>query len=157
VVRALRRAVEIAPFDFHSWGRLGRTLAYGGGQQELRKGQAVLDRILAGAPNHPMIPYWLYSKANACVREGRYEDAVKFARMSVESQPSHAKAWDALANGLGQLGRIDEARQAMDRALRANPAMTPQHLAAQIRVLAGGRLELAENSLSGLRAAGLLD
>jgi Flp pilus assembly protein TadD len=117
----------------------------------------VLDRILAGAPDHPMVPYWLYFKANACVREGRYEEAVAFARRSVEAQPGYAGAWVALANGLGQLGRFDEARQAMDRALRANPAMTPQHLAAQIRILAGGREELAENSLSGLRAAGLLD
>ncbi len=155
-VRALRRAVEIAPFDFHSWGRLGRTLAYGGGPEELQEGQAVLDRILAGAPDHPMVPYWLYFKANACVREGRYEEAVGFARRSVEAQPGYAGAWVALANSLGQLGRFDEARQAMDRALRANPAMTPEHLAAQIRILAGGQDELAENSLSGLRAAGLL-
>ena len=156
-VRALRRAVEIAPFDFHGWGRLGRTLAYGGSEEELREGQAVLDRILAAAPNHPMVPYWLYFKANACVREDLCEDAVKFARMSVEAQPGYAGAWVTLANALGQLGRIDEAREAMNRALRANPAMTPQHLAAQIRVVAGGRPELADKSLAGLKAAGLLD
>lgn len=156
-VRALRRAVEIAPFDFHSWGRLGRTLVYGGDAAELREGQAVLDRILAAAPNHPMVPYWHYFKANACVREDRSEDAVRFARKSVEAQPGYAGAWVTLANALGRLGRSDEARQAMNRALRANPAMTPQHLAAQIRTLAGGRQELAEKSLSGLKAAGLLD
>jgi adenylate cyclase len=156
-VRALRRGVEIAPFDFHSWGRLGRTLAYGGSREELHEGQAVLDRILTAAPNHPMVPYWLYFKANACVREDRYEDAVRFARMSVEAQPGYSGAWVTLANALGQLARIDEARQAMNRALRANPAMTPQHLAAQIRILAGGRPELADKSLSGLKAAGLLD
>jgi cytochrome c-type biogenesis protein CcmH/NrfG len=77
--------------------------------------------------------------------------------MSVEAQPGYSGAWVTLANALGQLGRIDEARQAMNRALRANPAMTPQHLAAQVRILAGGRQELADNSLSGLKAAGLLD
>ncbi len=156
-VRALRRAVEVAPFDFHCWGRLGRTLAYGGNSEELSEGQAVLDRILAAAPNHPLVPYWHYFKANACVREDRYEDAARFARLSVEAQPGYAGAWVTLANALGQLGRIDEARQAMDRALRANAAMTPQHLAQQIEILAGGRPELAEKSLAGLRAAGLLD
>ena len=156
-VRALRRAVEIAPFDFHIWGRLGRTLAYGGDAEELHEGQAVLDRILSAAPNHPMVPYWLYFKANACMREDRYEDAVKFARMSVEAQPGYSGAWVTLANVLGQLGRDDEARQAMDRAFRANPALTPQHLAAQIQILAGDRDDLAEKSLSGLKAAGLLD
>ena len=155
-VRALRRAVEVAPFDFHSWGRLGRTLAYGGGEEELSEGHAVLDRILAAAPNHPMVPYWLYFKANACVREARYEDAERFARKSLEAQPGYAGAWIALANALGQLGRLDEARAAMERALKANPALTPQHLADQIRILAGGREEPAEASLAGLKAAGLL-
>ena len=156
-VRAFRRAVEIAPFDFHTWGRLGRTLAYGGNVEELQEGHAVLDRILSAAPNHPMVPYWHYFKANACAREDRYEDAVSFARRSVDAQPRYAGAWITLANALGQLGRIDEARQAMDRALRANPAMTPQHLAEQIRNLAGNRQELGDNSLSGLKAAGLLE
>jgi len=155
-VRALRRAVEVAPFDFHSWGRLARTLAYGGGEEELSEGHAILDRILAAAPNHPMVPYWLYFKANACVREGRYEDAVRFARKSLEAQPGYAGAWIALANALGQLGRLDEARDAMNRAAAANPALTPQHLADQIHILAGGRDQRAEESLAGLKAAGLL-
>lgn len=155
-VRALRRAVGIAPFDFHSWGRLGRTLAYGGDNEQLRERHAVLDRILGAAPNHPMVPYWHYFKANACVREDRHEDAVRFARMSLEAQPGYAGAWVTLANALGHLGRASEAQQAMKRALRANPAMTPEHLARQIEILTGGRQPDAEKSLDGLRAAGLL-
>ncbi len=155
-VRALRRAVQIAPFDFHSWGRLARTLAYGGEAEELREAHAVLDRILATAPNHPMVPYWLYFKANACTREDRYEDAVRFATMSVEAQPGYAGAWVTLANALGQLGRAREAGEAMERAIRANPAMTTQHLAAQIEIVAAGDGARAEKSLAGLKAAGLL-
>ena len=155
-VRALRRAVQVAPFDFHSWGRLGRTLAYGGGDEDLREGHAILDRILATAPNHPMVPYWHYFKANACVRQDRFEEAVQFARLSTETQPGYAGAWLTLANALGHLGRFDEARSAMDRARRANPAMTPEHLAAQIEVLSGGELGHGEKSLAGLKAAGLL-
>lgn len=155
-IAALRRAVDIAPFDFHSWGRLGRTLAYGGNADELREGHAVLDRVLAAAPNHPMVPYWLYFKANACAREDRYDDAVRFARKSLDIQPGYAGAWVTLANALGQLDQTEEARQAMTRALRANPAMTPEHLTEQIRVTAGGDEERAEKSLAGLKAAGLL-
>jgi adenylate cyclase len=155
-IAALRRAVDIAPFDFHSWGRLGRTLSYGGNAEGLREGQAVLDRILASAPNHPMVPYWLYFKANACALEGRNEDAERFARKSLEIQPGYAGAWIALANALGQLGRTEEARQVMERALRANPAMTPEHLSEQIRIAAGGDEKHVEKSLAGLIAAGLL-
>ena len=155
-IAALRRAVQIAPFDFHSWGRLGRTLCYGGDEEGLREGQAILDRILASAPNHPMVPYWLYFKANACALDGRYDDSARCARKSVDIQPGYTGAWVALANALGHLGRPEEARHAMDKALRANPAMTPQHLAEQIAIAAGGDRDHAERSLAGLKAAGLL-
>ncbi len=155
-IAALRRAVDIAPFDFHSWGRLGRTLSYGGDAEGLREGQAVLDRILASAPNHPMVPYWLYFKANACALEERFEDAVRFARKSLDIQPGYSGAWVALANAHGRLGRTEEARQAMTRALRVNPAMTPKHLGEQIRIAAGGDEKHAEKALAGLKAAGLL-
>ena len=155
-IAALRRAVDIAPFDFHSWGRLGRTLSYGGDAEGLREGQAVLDRILASAPNHPMVPYWLYFKANACALEERFEDAVRFARKSLDIQPGYSGAWVALANAHGRLGRTEEARQAMTRALRANPALTPKHLAEQFRIAAGGHEKHADKALAGLKAAGLL-
>ena len=122
-VDAFRRAVTTAPFDFHSWGRLGRTLAYGGDAGELEEGHAILDRILANAPNHPMVPYWLSFKANAYSREDKYEEAARFARMSVDAQPGYAGAWLTLAHALDQLGRRDEAREATERARRANPAM----------------------------------
>ncbi|MCP5080857.1 MAG: tetratricopeptide repeat protein [Alphaproteobacteria bacterium] len=155
-VSALRRAVAIAPFDFHSWGRLGRTLCYGGEPEELREGQAILDRILASAPNHPMVNYWLYFKANACLRDDRAEDAARAARKSVEIQPGYAGAWVTLANALGQQGKIAEARGAMDRAQKANPALTPEHLFEQIKIAGGGDEAHAEKALAGLKAAGLL-
>jgi adenylate cyclase len=155
-VRAFRRSVEIAPYDFHSWGRLARTLAYGGDPDELREGHAILDRILGTAPNHPMVSFWLYFKANACARQERYEEAAEFARKSIEARPSYSGAWVTLANAFGQLGRFEEARKAMDRATRANPAMTPAHLAAQIEVVAAGDKDHTEKALQGLKAAGLL-
>ncbi len=155
-IAALRQAVEVAPFDFHCWGRLGRTLCYTGDPERLGEGQAILDRILTSAPNHPMVPYWLYFKANGCALEERFEDAVRFARKSLDIQPGYVGAWTTLANALGQLGRTEEARQAMDQALRVNPAMTPEHLAKQIRIAAGGDEKHAEKALAGLKAAGLL-
>lgn len=155
-VGALRRAVDIAPFDFHSWGRLGRTLCYGGDRDEIQEGQAILDRILASAPNHPMVNYWLYFKANACLREDRPEDAVRAAKRSTQLQPGYAGAWVTLANALGQIGDVAAAREAMDQARKANPALTPEHLFEQIQIAGGGDAARAEKALSGLKAAGLL-
>ena len=128
-VAAFRRAVQLAPFDFHSWGRLGRTLAYGGSAEQLEEGQKILDRILATAPNHPMVPYWLYFKANACAREDKFEEAARLARMSLDAQPGYAGAWLTLADALQKLGRLDEAKVALERARKANPAMVPENLA----------------------------
>jgi Flp pilus assembly protein TadD len=122
-VDAFRRAVTIAPFDFHSWGRLGRTLAYGGDVEGLEEGHAILDRILASAPNHPMVPYWHSFKANAYCREHKYEDAAHYAQKSVDTQPGYAGAWLTLGYALDQLGRTEEAREATERARRANPAV----------------------------------
>lgn len=155
-VGALRRAVDIAPFDFHSWGRLGRTLCYGGDENEIQEGQAILDRILASAPNHPMVNYWLYFKANACLREDRPEDAVRAAQKSTQIQPGYAGAWVTLANAFGQLGELDQAREAMEQARKANPALTAEHLFEQIQIAGGGDAAHAEKALSGLKAAGLL-
>ena len=70
------------------------------------EGHAILDRILATAPNHPMVPFWLYFKANAFARQDRYEEAAEFARKSIEARPSYSGAWVTLANAFGQLGRF---------------------------------------------------
>lgn len=155
-ISALRRAAEVSPYDFHIWGRLGRTLAYGGSVGEQEEGHAILDRILETAPDHPMMPYWLYFKSVACTRQERFEDAAKSARRSTDIQPGYAGAWIALANALGHLGKVEEAKEAMDGAKRANPDLTPEHLLEQIRVAADGDEAHAERALSGLKAAGLL-
>lgn len=103
-----------------------------------------------------MTPYWLYFKANACAREERYEEAAEFASRSLEARPGYSGAWITLANALGQLGHVDEAGAAMDRALRADPEMTPEHLATRTRILAGGSGTVVEKALAGLESAGLL-
>ncbi len=103
-----------------------------------------------------MVNYWLYFKANACLRDERPEDAVRAAQRSVEIQPGYAGAWVTLANALGQLGKISEAREAMDKARKANPALTPEHLFEQIQIAGGGDAAHAEKALAGLKAAGLL-
>ncbi len=155
-VSALRRAVEVSPFDFQIWGRLGRTLAYGGRPEEQEEGQAILDRILTTAPDHPMVPYWLYFKSVACSRQDRFEAAARHARRSTDIQPGYAGAWIALANALGHLGRTDEAHEAMDGAERGDRALTAGHRREQVKVAAGGDGEQAAGALAGVKCGGLL-
>ena len=140
-VAAFRRAVQLAPFDFHSWGRLGRTLAYGGSPEQLEEGQKILDRILEAAPNHPMVPYWLYFKANACARQEKFEDAARLARLSVDAQPGYAGAWLTLTHALQKLGRFDEAKAAFARARKANPAMVTEEMTDSDGMLAADQVD----------------
>ena len=62
----------------------------------------------------------------------------------------------ALANALGHLGRTDAAKDTLTRAQRANPRMTPQHLAKQIKIAASCDQAHADRALAGLKVAGLL-
>lgn len=52
----------------------------------------------------------------ACAVEGRLEEALEWARKFVAAQPENYLAWISVANLLGQLGRIDDGREALQRA-----------------------------------------
>jgi tetratricopeptide (TPR) repeat protein len=52
----------------------------------------------------------------ACAVEGRFEEALEWARKFVAAQPENYLAWVSVANVLGQLGRIDDGREALQRA-----------------------------------------
>jgi hypothetical protein len=53
---------------------------------------------------------------------GRHSDAVKYARQAVKVEPASAAAWGNLAMCLIQARQRDEAKQAIERALRLDPA-----------------------------------
>jgi Flp pilus assembly protein TadD len=54
---------------------------------------------------------------------GRWADGVADLRAALAVQPTFAEVWSNLAFGLRQLGRIDEARSAAERAVELKPAL----------------------------------
>lgn len=54
---------------------------------------------------------------------GRWAEGVEDLRASLASQPGFAEVWSNLAFGLRQLGRIDEARDAAQRAVTLKPSL----------------------------------
>ena len=70
----------------------------------------------------------LRSRANRCIAEGRWPDAVATYRQALELEPGHATAWSNLGFGLRQLERLDEAEAALNRALSLDPAFEEPHL-----------------------------
>jgi serine/threonine protein kinase len=154
-VAALRRAVEIAPFNLVAWGYLALSLGVGGDEAEVAEARRILDRLIETTPDHPSVPYWYYFKAAVSTRQGRADDAAECARRTVELQPHFFLAGVMLANALGSLGRVEEACAAWQRVHAIHPAFTAEGYAREIRLQAP-QPDRAEPHVAGLRAAGLL-
>ncbi len=154
-VGALRRAVEIAPFNLVAWGYLGLSLGVAGDEAEVAEARRILDRLIETTPDHPSVPYWFYFKAAVATRQGRLDEAVECARRTLELQPHFFFAAVMLANALGSLGRGEDARAAWQRVGAVHPAFTAEDYAREIRLQAP-RDDRALPHLAGLRAAEIL-
>jgi adenylate cyclase len=154
-VSALRRAVEIAPFNLVAWGYLALSLGIAGEEAEVAEGRRILDRLLETTPDHPSVPYWSYFKGGVATRQGQFEEAAECTRRTIELQPYFFLASVMLANALGALGRVEEARASWQRVQAIHPAFTAAAYAHDIELQALTK-ERAEPHLAGLRKAGLL-
>ncbi len=89
--------------------------------------------------------------ASACFTAECYEEAVQWASRSLQQKPDFAITQFILAAGLGQLERTDEAREALEKALRLCPAFATADGFPFRSKLAEDR----ERFVEGLRKAGL--
>ena len=76
------------------------------------------------SPRDNLINIWMNYVGVANSVLGRYEQAVAWHRRSIEANRNFPPAHLWLAAALGQLGRLDEARGAMQAALALNPTFT---------------------------------
>jgi len=153
-VQALRRAVEISPFNLVAWGYLGFVLGCGGQKtKNATEGDRILTKLITDTPEHPSVPYWYFFKATACTRLGHFEEAVTCASKCAEMHPNFYIARYILANALGHVGRLEEARTEMATVLAINPYITESLLKREWLVMARDE-QMAEAHLAGLRKAG---
>jgi adenylate cyclase len=141
--RTLRRALQLAPNDFGSWGYLCWPLSCSGRAEDLVELKSICDRLLDLAPSHPGAPYWHYHRAVAFAIAADYEAALAPIEACLASQPEFLLGLMHHANVLGLLGRDEDAAAAADRARAANEAMTVdryveivEHLSDQPEVVA---------------------
>jgi len=154
-VHALRRAVEISPFNLVAWGYLGFVLGSGGQiRKDAEEGVRILTKLIADTPEHPSVPYWYFFKAMGCTRLGRFEEAVSSAFKCVEMHPHFYIARYTLANALGHVGRYEEARAEMATVVAINPNVS-EPLVKREWVVIIRDPEMAEAQLAGLRKAGV--
>jgi serine/threonine protein kinase/Flp pilus assembly protein TadD len=151
-VEALRRAVQIAPFNLVAWGYLGLALGWGGKERDAREAEKILTKLIAETPEHPSLPYWHYFLSGVYIRLSRFDNAYTHAQRCVELQPRFYIARITLANALGHLGRFDDARAEIAHVLAMNPYVNEAVLHTEYLNIARDP-QMADMHLAGLRAA----
>jgi TolB-like protein/Tfp pilus assembly protein PilF len=148
-IAALERAVEIDPGVSNGYRLLGTHLAFGNRPDEAIR---ALEKAIRLSPRDPWMYECLYGIAIAHVAASRYEEALDWAERLRQRKPDFPFTYLVLAGTCAELGRLDEARAAVDEALRRNPHFS---LSGLRLALAIADPSLADRILNALREAGL--
>jgi adenylate cyclase len=112
------RALAICPNLADAHRALGVVLTYSGRPKE---GPAALKTCIRLDPRAPFLNR-LGQVALALYFCREYEAAVEAARDAIRSYPDHPLIYRLLAASLGQIGRIEEAKEALKKAISSAPA-----------------------------------
>jgi adenylate cyclase len=149
MIATLERALELNPNNASSYGRLGFVMSYTG-----RPDEAIghLERAMRLSPKDPEMFDWLNGMGWAHFSKGQYEEAASWLERSRQTRPDYYITHRALAASYAQLGRLEEARMALEEDLRLAPNESVSHIKAQIPYAAPSFLD---PYLDALRKAGL--
>ena len=148
-IAELQTAIELNPSNARAYSTLGMVLVFAG------KAEAAipqLERALRLSPQDPVLWTFMGLRSLALVHLKRYEEAVEWARRAVRQPNVAYLPYSHLASALGQLGRAEDARAALDDAVRLKPDFS---LALVERTTRYRHPADREHYLEGLRKAGL--
>ena len=125
---ACRRALELNPNLAAAEGWLGVVLSWRGDYDEAMLHAEKAIRL------SPRDIHSIGTFARTCAEfgAGRYEQAVQWARKTIDVTPEFPAAWLYLAISLGLLNRLDEARAVKDQLMRVMPNCTLRLLRAAL-------------------------
>ncbi len=146
-----RRAVEINPNLAFGEAVLAQIYACLGDYDNATLHADQAERL---SPRDPARVLWYLARSWVAILAGRYEESVAWARKMVESYPDFMVGWRHLAADYAQLGRLDEARQALKHVLEIAPDLSVSLSLARVPYAPQVR-EGMERYLDGLRKAGL--
>ena len=150
-VAELEKAIELNPNLPMARGMFGLILAYGGRSDEAL---AELDKAIRANPRDPFNIFYYGAYSVAHYLAGRYEEAVRWARQAVQQRPDYLGAYRILASSCANLGELEEARTALDKAKRLQPGLS---LAWVEEYAPYVRPDDLRHFIEGLRKAGLQD
>ena len=125
----LRAAVDLNPSFSWAHGNLGLGLTFSGRGEEA---VASLREALRLSPIDPFSFLWIYLLGFATFLLGRDAEALDLVERSLRERPGFPGPHRIRAACLGRLGRIDEARESIERYLRLAPKATLATLRAQV-------------------------
>jgi len=142
------RALAISPNLAHAHGIRGSILMFSG---KPREGLAALERSIRLDPRDPHLAARLNHVALALYLCRDYEAAIEAAKRTIRSYPKHPLAYRWLAAALGQVGRSEEAKLALEQAINIAPVSFGTYAR---REIAWFRPPDHAHWLEGLRKAG---
>jgi adenylate cyclase len=148
-IAALELAVQLNPSSAFAHTNLGLILARGG-----RPDDAIAshEKAMRLSPQDPMMWTFLFGIAMAHFVAGRYEEAVKWAQRSTQRRADFVLPYRFLAASYAHLGRLDEARTALQEVLRLTPEFS---LGSLQTIMLGADSDFVTRMTEGLRKAGL--
>jgi adenylate cyclase len=146
-IRAAEKVIAFNPNFAEGHTALGFILHHVGRSEEALKCH---ERAAALNPISPAI--WLHFRAQALYQLGRYPEAVGLLKRRIVRNPETDSSRVLLAACYGQMGMIEEARDAWREALSVNPAYSLEH---RRKVLPYKNLADFERVVEGMRKAGV--
>jgi len=132
------------------------------GQNLIRLGRpqdafAWIDRAFALSPRDPLRSVWYSAIARARVSVGDDALAIEAARLGIGANRDHAHNYAVLAAALAHLGRVEEAKLALQDFVRVQPGITIRRYRSNLTSDVSAAVKVYQRLLDGLRKAGLPD
>ena len=146
-IAEVERALTISPNLAGAHGVRGAILIFSGRPKD---GLAALERSIRLDPRQSAVRLNQIALGLYFLRE--YEAAIEAATRAIRSYPDRPHSYRCLAAALGQLGRTEEAKEALEKAIAIAPAFFEMYVRERVPWV---RPEDQAHMLEGLRKAGL--
>jgi adenylate cyclase len=145
----IERALAISPNLAGAHAERGAILIFSGRAKE---GLAALQACIRLDPRHPTMARSLLHVTIAFYFCREYEASIEAAKRAIRSYPEFPLVYRWLTAALGQIGRIEEAKKALEKAIAIAPASFDMYVRGRVPWM---RPEDHNHMLEGLRKAGL--
>jgi adenylate cyclase len=142
------QALSLSPNLAAAHAALGAALVFAGRPKD---GAAALQKSIRLDPHHHRSPTRLNQMAISHYLLGEYEAALDVADRAIRSHPEYPLFYRWRAASLGQLGRLEDARRALDQAIAMSPTSFEIYVRDRVPWM---RPEDHAHMLDGLRKAG---